>query len=411
MKKTTYIIAILLLVTKLMVSQTVNTGELVITEGTTLSTVQDFNNTNTASFINNGEVYAYSHWNNDGTVDHQNSGLTRFVSAATQNISGTGVNYFYDVLFDNNSVQPAFQLFGELSVANESDFNNGIVDSDNFDGIFVFEQFGDHIHTSEDSHVTGTITKVGDNSFNFPIGDGGYYRYANISAPENSGDTFSANYVFENPDENYPLDLHAGVITQINNQEYWVVTKEASNSDVILTLSWDENTTTPDFIASEPYTAIHIVRWDETAGFWRDEGGVVDVDNRTVSTPLALEDYGVFTLARVNEEIILPGDLVVNNGISPNDDGRNDFFYIDNIENMLNNKVEIYNRWGAKVFSAQNYDNVTNVFEGKSDNDLTIGSSYLPTGTYYYIIEYDYIDTNGNTQHHNVVDFLYLNTD
>ncbi|RLD64874.1 MAG: gliding motility-associated C-terminal domain-containing protein [Bacteroidetes bacterium] len=410
MKKTTLLIFIALLINSVSYSQTVNTGELVISEGATFTTVQDFNNTPSASLINNGELYAYSHWNNDGVVDHDNSGTTHFEGNEVQNISGTGINYLYDVLFNNNSSQPAFQLSGEISVANESDFNTGIVDSDSFGGVFVFEQFGDHSHTSEDSHVNGEITKVGDNSFNFPIGDAGYYRYAEISAPDNPGDTFTANYFFENPDDNYPIIYRAGVIQFIDDQEYWVVTKDASNSDVILTLSWDEETT-PNFIAMEPYSAMHIVRWDEVGGFWKDEGGVVDVANKTVSTPLALDEYGVFTLARVNEEIILPDNLVVNNGISPNGDGHNDFFYIDNIENVQNSKVEIFNRWGAKVFSAHNYDNVTHVFEGKSDNNLTIGNSYLPSGTYFYLLEYDHIDENGDTHRINEADFLYLKTD
>jgi gliding motility-associated-like protein len=61
-------------------------------------------------------------------------------------------------------------------------------------------------------------------------------------------------------------------------------------------------------------------------------------------------------------------------------------FYIQNI-NLLpetkNNRVLIFNRWGDIVFETENYDNVNQVFSGlnKSGNEL-------PSGTYYYRIEF-----------------------
>ncbi len=85
--------------------------------------------------------------------------------------------------------------------------------------------------------------------------------------------------------------------------------------------------------------------------------------------------------------ITVIGDIVVYNGISPNKDGANDTWliqYIDAIEETKNNKVSIFNRWGDEVFSVNNYDNTNKVFKGlgKSGNEL-------PSGTYYYKIEFE----------------------
>jgi gliding motility-associated-like protein len=67
-------------------------------------------------------------------------------------------------------------------------------------------------------------------------------------------------------------------------------------------------------------------------------------------------------------------------GITPNGDGKNDFWYIDGIDGLTND-VSIFNRWGSKVWSAHNYDNKTVYWKG-----LDASGTPLPDGTYYYII-------------------------
>ncbi|MBX2964150.1 MAG: gliding motility-associated C-terminal domain-containing protein [Cyclobacteriaceae bacterium] len=47
------------------------------------------------------------------------------------------------------------------------------------------------------------------------------------------------------------------------------------------------------------------------------------------------------------------------------------------------NRVSIYNRWGDLIFDIENYDNDTRVFAGLSNS-----GSELPSGTYYYKIEF-----------------------
>jgi hypothetical protein len=70
----------------------------------------------------------------------------------------------------------------------------------------------------------------------------------------------------------------------------------------------------------------------------------------------------------------------------------------------LPNSVEIYNRWGVLVYETKNYDNSTRKFEGVSEGRTTINKSDdLPTGTYFYIIQW----TDG-TQKINKDGYLYL---
>jgi gliding motility-associated-like protein len=84
-------------------------------------------------------------------------------------------------------------------------------------------------------------------------------------------------------------------------------------------------------------------------------------------------------------------DVVIHNAFTPNNDEFNQFFNIEHIEEdcHLPNTVEIYNRWGVLVYETKNYDNASRRFEGISEGRVTISKSdELPTGTYFYIIQW-----------------------
>lgn len=74
-------------------------------------------------------------------------------------------------------------------------------------------------------------------------------------------------------------------------------------------------------------------------------------------------------------------------GFSPDGDGINEYWHIDNIEDYPDNTVTIYNRWGDIVYRIQSYDNVSNVFNGEANRMTKMGASHLPTGTYFFNIQ------------------------
>ncbi len=67
------------------------------------------------------------------------------------------------------------------------------------------------------------------------------------------------------------------------------------------------------------------------------------------------------------------------NTFSPNDDGINDGWEFPGIDDFPNNKVEIYNRWGALVFSVTGYK--SGGWKGMNTNGQP-----LPAGPYYYVV-------------------------
>jgi gliding motility-associated-like protein len=392
--------------------QTVNEGVLYVSPATLMTVVSDFNNTDMGEYENNGEVLFQGHFNNDGITlfDSQYQGYTRFEGIVQQNISGSIPADFYDVLFRNGAAQPAFRLSGNISISGNADFVAGIVDNEDFGGLMVFEEAATHTNVDNFSHVDGYVQKNGAEEFQYPIGDGNYYRFARISPTGNSTQSFTGKYFLENSDLLYPHANRAGIIELIDNREYWTVTKDTSGEDVFVTLSWNE-ATTPSEIITEPYEDIHIVRWDDVQNLWVSEGGIVDLENKTVHTASRVEGYGVFTLARVRGNLINPGNVVIYNAVTPNDDGHNDYFLIDNIEDFPNNNVLIFNRWGIEVYSARGYNNNDVSFKGTSDGRVTMsGSNMLPTGHYFYIIDY-FFDGDDDPRWVRKAGYLYLTTE
>lgn len=67
-------------------------------------------------------------------------------------------------------------------------------------------------------------------------------------------------------------------------------------------------------------------------------------------------------------------------GITPNGDGVNDTWIIDNIELFPENSVQIFNRWGNEVWSGKGYNNTDEVWGG-----LTSTGSEMTTATYFYV--------------------------
>ena len=407
------ILGLLLFTSLSITAQTSNFGELSILPDTQMSIVGDFNNTPTGIVMNDGELIVHSNFNNDGLfsyLDAVNNGLTSFEGTSVQQITGNQPMEFYNVLFNNTSTEPAIELIGDISIVNTAEFFRGVVKNDDFGGRIEFEQFADHINTSDASYVDGSVYKNGNTAFEFPIGDGGFYQKAAISVPDTNSDVFTSKYFFENSNAIYPHSLAIGVIELIDDAEYWTISREQGSSNVMVTLSWN-NATTPAAITTGSTSAIHVVRWDEVQGFWVDEGGIVDDASQTVTTMAEVSSYGVFTLARVKEEIILPGNVIIYNAISPNDDNQNSFFFIDGISNFPNNSVQIFSRWGVKVFETTGYNETDNVFTGFSDGRATINKEeQLPTGTYFYVLNYEY---NNGTEIQTVrrTGYLYINKD
>lgn len=116
-----------------------------------------------------------------------------------------------------------------------------------------------------------------------------------------------------------------------------------------------------DHILADTSTSINLATYASLlhSGTTRIEATLVDPNGCHPTASLELED--------IQQYCFIP------KGISPNGDGRNDFFDIHTFGGVA---IQIFNRNGVKVYEQTNY---TNQWEGQSNSGTP-----LPSGTYFY---------------------------
>ncbi|MFL2565704.1 MAG: gliding motility-associated C-terminal domain-containing protein, partial [Parvicellaceae bacterium] len=108
----------------------------------------------------------------------------------------------------------------------------------------------------------------------------------------------------------------------------------------------------------------------------------IDVLSSVTYTVFVTDTNGCISSDQVVVSLI--PNIIVPSGFSPNGDGINDTWEIQNLEAFENTTVRVYNRWGTLVYD---YDESNeNWTGGGSSNEM------IPVGTYYFIIEFDNYD-------------------
>lgn len=132
--------------------------------------------------------------------------------------------------------------------------------------------------------------------------------------------------------------------------------------------------------------------WSGPLGFYSE------VQNPLVTTSIDFSQAGWYQLTVVDANGCLgydstyvevsndAGCLFIPNLITPDIDGKNDFWVINGLETYENAVVSIYNRWGNLIYKASPYQND---WDGKANQAGTIDGAdeRVPTGTYFYLIE------------------------
>ncbi len=139
------------------------------------------------------------------------------------------------------------------------------------------------------------------------------------------------------------------------------------------------------------------VTWDEPTAYSPCGGNVSMTSNYSPGDVFPLGTTDVVYIARDesgNESrcsfkvVVKEKELVfeVIQIVTPNGDGKNDEWVISNLEEFLNNKVTIVDRWGSEIYRASGYDNNTVVWRGVNSS-----GAIVPSGTYFYTIEVNYL--------------------
>ncbi len=153
------------------------------------------------------------------------------------------------------------------------------------DGIVKFSNSSDTLIIADDAivqpaggknnaYVAGTVKKIGDEAFTFPLGDGGQSARLGISAPSNSNDEFSASY----EKSSYSDTTTGGTLNNVSDVEHWNLARENGNSSVNVTLYWEDGSSSGSNI--DNLNDLVVAHWNSTNSEWESYGQ----DNTTGST-------------------------------------------------------------------------------------------------------------------------------
>jgi len=180
--------------------------------------------------------------------------------------------------------------------------------------------------------------------------------------------------------------------SSIGEQVVFTITLTNLSSDRIINVEVSEiiNNDVFRYVSDTPSKGTY----DLNLGIWQldqideDEVNTLEITVEVLNEGSHINEVSILTSfpiddndANDNASVIVTvndGDCgLVFNQFSPNQDGINDLLIINCINQYPNNTLEIYNRYGSKVFDAKPYDNTW---------DGTRKNAELPLGTYFYIL-------------------------
>ncbi|NOR76133.1 MAG: tandem-95 repeat protein, partial [Draconibacterium sp.] len=134
--------------------------------------------------------------------------------------------------------------------------------------------------------------------------------------------------------------------------------------------------------------------WDNNKNPIGSNSPLQDFDGDNIRDWRDLDDDndGNATSGTFNKLVAEVKELLIPEIFSPNGDGIQDYFRIQGIEAYPLAKIEIYNRWGNKVYSQENYGNIEILgtteawWDGYSNHEWSLGKEKLPPATYFYIL-------------------------
>ncbi|NJB36023.1 gliding motility-associated C-terminal domain-containing protein [Croceivirga sp. JEA036] len=329
-----------------------------------------------------GTLGVFHHMENHS--DSKNQGLVGFYGSKAQEISGSLPLHVFDVELMNSR---GLFLANAMHIENNLNFVDGNVDSDGTLESPLLWFKNDAFHTGA-SAKSKSITYTGGlniSNLEMPLGTTEFYRPIQVSFNE-SGLTLQCKYFYKNENwpntDNYNSVSKENAINQVDNTEYWEL--HNAMGAIQVQLFWDA-VTTPNYILDNTNDVV-VVGWHKTEQEWHHLGGLEHQGNSTKGSLKSYifnaPDYAAVTLAiaPTSKNTLTPNSQF----ISPNGDGINDYLTFEEIENIPENLLEVYNRYGILVYTLNNYSaefyGVANV-----KGAITRGKG-LASGIYYYVV-------------------------
>jgi len=250
----------------------------------------------------------------DGTLNAQ-TGTVSFTGIGEATISGNTVT-FYRLAVNKTNLGEGVTLATPIRIQNETVFVSGNIRATAHE--IVFENDADSRVGLDISYIEGTVRKIGDDEFTFPLGGNGMYAPIGISAPSNATDEFVASYSNANAtDSGFDTQNRDPALLTLSECEYWILNREIGSSAVFVSLGYEDVRSCG---TSEP-NELRVARWDGTT--WQDHGygsHSGDALSGSVTSGEAITNFSPFTLGSGSFNNPLPIELISFDATARNKD-------------------------------------------------------------------------------------------
>ena len=198
-----------------------------ITAGSSGNSSRNYINVGAGGTLIVGGAFPASNTMIDNTVA---GGITtiEFKSSAAQNIPAG--NYGSITISGGGAKTTA----GNVTINGTLTLTSGVINTTSTN-LLIFADNATVSGASNSSYVDGPVSKIGNEAFTFPVGDGGYYTPIQIAAPGSTTDRFTAQYFHQSATIAAPAPASGNV----SPKEYWSITRPVGTSNPTVTVNYD----------------------------------------------------------------------------------------------------------------------------------------------------------------------------
>jgi len=261
-----------------------NTGTLYVSgSGDILYINGGLTNTSTGAFTNNGNLYVLQNITNGQAAMSAGTGTLYLNGSIAQLVGGTQPFRTFNLITNNAA---GITLNTNLSVSGSHTFTSGLITTSATPNYLIYEAGATYTGAADGRHVNGWVKKLGNTSFDFPVGNGTWLRNAQISGLTGMSE-FNAKHQVSTPNT---LNV-ASPIVGVDQNEYWNIDR-VSGGDAVITLNWNNAK-----IAFPPWPVpeIRVVRF--AGGLWTSQGGSAtgNITSVGIATSNVVSSFGMFT--------------------------------------------------------------------------------------------------------------------
>jgi len=382
-------------------SLVLNNANVIIENSATVYVVGDVLFQPNTELYNNGTINLDNDWINNSNSTAINNTTTGLVvlSGGNQEITGADITDFYNLKLKNTGSVKSAQL--NTNIINNLDLGPAVLETNqslvhllNGD-VSSLQWNGGYISGAnlEGYFMRSTNQNM---AYAFPVGSSildNEYRAIEITPSTGDSSVFGVRLGALDASDDFgtssagssapfSLDDKENSLGSLNENFYHSINRFYGNKDANASIF---------FFNSDAENVITTVgKWNSSDAEWKNEYFSIstvanakpeyNAPNKVATTknPLTFDD-DVYVLSDV--------DLIFPTGFSPNGDQINDLFVIENLEQYPDNELEIYNRWGEKIYFAQPY---LNDWGGINiSNGVKLQGDMIDEDTYYYILKLD----------------------